>query len=167
LSAVYKLSKLYWDQENMSKAKNLVQRVVKGYGEILGSEHAATLGAVDDLAAIHDQEGMLVQAQETYLQALEGKRKTLVAEHSSTLEWIILCGSGGVTRLDRSEISCQPIIFVFDRFSLLPLPLHPSLFRCFLYDSYDSKLSHPPSLYICIYIFVSALEPVLCVYTML
>jgi hypothetical protein len=88
-------------------------------------------------------------------------------ENFPVFKWIILCGSGGVTRLDRSEISCQPIIFVFDRFSLLPLPLHPSLFRCFLYDSYDSKLSHPPSLYICIYIFVSALEPVLCVYTML
>jgi hypothetical protein len=81
--------------------------------------------------------------------------------------WIILYRLGGVTRLNRSEISYQPIIFGFDWFSLLPLPLHPSLFWCFLYNSYDSKLSHPPSLYICIYIFVSALEPVLCVYTML
>jgi hypothetical protein len=48
-------------------------------------------------------------------------------------QWIILCGSSGdVTRLDRSEIGCQPHIFVFYRFSSLLLPLHPSLFWRFI-----------------------------------
>jgi hypothetical protein len=58
-------------------------------------------------------------------------------------KWIILCGSSGdVTRLDGSEISCQPHIIVFHRFSsLLLLFIH----HCFgvLYNSYDRKLFNP------------------------
>jgi len=53
--------------------------------------------------------------------------------HISNATWIILCGSSGdVTRLDGSEIGCQPHIFVFHRFSSLLLPLHPSLFWRFV-----------------------------------
>jgi hypothetical protein len=84
---------------------------------------------------------------------------------SGRIEWIILCGSSrNVTRHDGSDISCQLLIFVFHRFSFLPLPLHPSLFLLFrVIRTIRSFLTHHPR----IYLRFLALEPVLCVYTML
>jgi hypothetical protein len=80
------------------------------------------------------------------------------------LNWIILCKlSGDVTRLDGSEISCQLHIFILHRSSFL-LPLHLSLFLVFcMIRAIGSFPAHLP----CIYLRVSALEPVLCVYTIL
>jgi glucan phosphoethanolaminetransferase (alkaline phosphatase superfamily) len=58
----------------------------------------------------------------------------------------------------------SPYIFL-PLFSFLLLLLYLLLFRCFLYNSYNSKLSHPT---VPIYIsYFPALEPVLWTYTML
>jgi len=68
------------------------------------------------------------------------------------VSWIILCGSSGdVTRLDGSEIGCQPHIFVFHRFSSLLLPLHPSLFWRFVW--FVRSEAFPPTIPIYIFVF--------------
>jgi hypothetical protein len=107
--------------------------------------------------------------------ALSSSQLKLLSSHATStttlepkvplgVDWIILCGSsGGVTRLDGSDISCRLLIFVFQRFSSL-LPLHPSLFLAFcIICTIGSFPTHHPY----IYLRVSALEPVLCAYTML
>jgi ABC-type multidrug transport system permease subunit len=60
-----------------------------------------------------------------------------------SITWIILCGSSGdVTRLDGSEIGCQPYIIVFHWFSSLLLLFIHHYFGV-LYDLYDRKLFNP------------------------
>lgn len=88
LSAVYKLSKMYWDLGKKAKAENLVQQALQGYCEILDPDDTAILDALNALATNLAQEGRLTEAEKIYLRALEGKRKTLGPTNASTLDTV-------------------------------------------------------------------------------
>jgi tetratricopeptide (TPR) repeat protein len=88
LSAIYKLNKMYWDLEKMTKAENLVQQAPQGYCEILDPDDAVTLDALNALATNLAQQGRLAEAEKKYVRVLEGKRKTLIPTNSSTLDTV-------------------------------------------------------------------------------
>lgn len=83
----------------------MCQRVLAGYENELGLEHASTLNAVSKLANLNRVQGKLDQAGNMYQRALAGKEKTLGADQASTLDTVNNLGNlyGDQDKLDQAE----------------------------------------------------------------
>jgi hypothetical protein len=70
----------------MTKAEEMYQRALAGYGIALGPDHTSTLSAVNNPGVLYSDQGKMAEAEEMYQRALATKEKALGPNHTLTLD---------------------------------------------------------------------------------
>ena len=63
-------------------------RALEGYAEALGLKHAPTLETVNNLGALHSNQGKLDKVEEMLQRALEGYEAALGSKHTCTMQTV-------------------------------------------------------------------------------
>jgi tetratricopeptide (TPR) repeat protein len=85
LGALGSLAEMYRARGDLTRARELLERVLQASIELFGQEDATTLTAVSNLAGVLRDAGDVAQARELQSVILDARIRTLGVEHPSTL----------------------------------------------------------------------------------
>ncbi|GIC85854.1 uncharacterized protein Aud_001694 [Aspergillus udagawae] len=92
LKAIQLVGNLYFDQGKLRDAEAMYQHALTGFMQVLGPDHASTLGAMHSLGNLYNDQGRFNEAEQLYQKALAGYEIKLGHEHPDTLTTIHYLG---------------------------------------------------------------------------
>ncbi|KAF4888261.1 Nephrocystin-3 [Colletotrichum fructicola] len=133
LDTVNNLGSLYLDQGRLKAAEGMYQRALQGREKALGPDHTSTLSTVNNLGSLYSSQGRLKaaegmcnlysnqgrlkEAEGMYQQALQGYKKALGLDHTSTLLTVNNLGNlySNQGRLKEAEGMCQQALQGYEK----------------------------------------------------
>ncbi|GFF44496.1 nephrocystin-3 [Aspergillus udagawae] len=92
LKAIQQVGNLYFDQGKLRDAEAMYQHALTGFMQVLGPDHASTLGAMHSLGSLYNDQGKFNEAEQFYQKALAGYETKLGHDHPDTLTTIHYLG---------------------------------------------------------------------------
>lgn len=72
---------------NYTEAANLQRQVLENLSQLKGEQNMFTISAIADLSPTYYGQDIIEEFKQLLIQALEGTRENLGAEHPSTFDW--------------------------------------------------------------------------------